>query len=134
MRTQINLVDTGQEITVSGVTLRTQCKPDIEQLEKMLPPDKSALFRAGWEGTNVVFERVPEPQPVQVVNVNSPVPLPEDPVIAIKARVNALSQAKLKTRAVELAAPIPEGASMPTMREIVVKAELEALAKAAKDD
>jgi len=132
MRTLLSLVDTGQTIEHSGVVLRTQCKPDIEQLERMLPPDQTALFRARWDGTNVAFERVVEPAPIQVVNVAAP--LQEDPAIALKARLNSLSRDKLRTRAVELGAEIPEGASPATMREIVLQAELTALTKAAKEE
>ena len=57
-----------------------------------------------------------------------------DSRIALKARLNSLSRDKLRTRAVELGAEIPEGASPATMREIVLQAELTALTKAAKEE
>lgn len=132
MRTLLSLVDTGHQIDRNGIVLRTHYKPDIAELEQLVPADKSPLFRARWEGTNLHLERVPEPSPTQVVAVAG---APEDdPTAAVTARVNALSVPKLRTRAAELKVEIPVGASTVTMKELVVAGELKALAEAGKDE
>lgn len=131
MRTLVALIDTGHEIETNGVVLRSQCKPDLITLEKLLPPDRSQLFRASWDGNTVRFDKVPEAGPINVVSVHGAT---EDPAIATAARVNSLSAAKLKTRAVELGVEVPTGASMVTMRELVIKAELEQMAKASREE
>lgn len=127
MNTFLRLFDTGTEIDRNGVKLRSQNKSDIQALESMLPSDKSYLFRASWEGGSVVFVKVNEPQPSRVL-ISDKDEAGEEARIAIKARVNALSPTKLKTRAVELGVEIPEGSSNVTIKELVTEAEVKAAA------